>query len=415
MKSCLCHSVSRLVLAGLAVMTLAGSDWPRFRGPNGTGESNDKDVPVKWGADGVLWKWPIPGTGNSSPVIAKGRLFLQSAAADASNRQLHCLDAASGKLLWTRTAPGTKARTHVRNTLASCTPAADGEQVYIVFWDGAEIALYAYDYEGALHWKRDLGPFKSQHGPGHSPMLYDGLVILANDQDGSAVLLAFDAKTGKTAWEVKRKPYRASYSTPLIRTNENGKPELVVASTGGVTGYEPRSGSENWNFNWTFAQKPLRTVGSPIVANGMVVALSGDGSGARHAVAFKLGGKGDVSSALAWEERKAFPYVPCPLVLGDHLYTVNDQGIASCHVLKTGEKVWSERLGSPVTASPLLVDGKIYAIGEDGQVYVYEAAPKFKLLGKSGIDENVMASPAVADSRLYIRGKTHLFCIGKGK
>jgi outer membrane protein assembly factor BamB len=152
-------------------------------------------------------------------------------------------------------------------------------------------------------------------------------------------------------------------------------------------------------------------VASPVAAAGLVVACAGDGDGSRHLIAVRPGGKGPAS--VAWEDRKAFPYVPTPLALGDHLFSVNDAGVAACHVVATGEEVWSRRLGEPVTASPVLVDGKVYAAGEDGDVFVFPAATTFTLLAKNALGEPVFASPAVADGRLFIRGKEHLFCIGR--
>lgn len=389
-------------------------NWERFRGPNGTGSVADKDVPVKWTEANILWKIPVPGRGNSSPVIWGNRLFLQTASDDATQRSLLCYDTANGKVVWTRSVPSGKGKINERNSLASCTPATDGERVYVLFWDGKEISLHAFNFKGDTVWKRDLGAFKSQHGPAHSPMVYDGKVFLNNDQDGSSKLLAFDAVTGKTAWEAQRKAFRACYGTPFLNDRADGSKELIVASTAGITGYDPATGKEYWWYTWTFQGMALRIVASPVAANGLVFVNSGAGEGGRSQIAVKLGGKGDVTETnLAWENRKSFPYVPSLLTKGEHLYSVTDLGLAACHVAATGEEVWNQRLNSPVTASPVLIDGKVYAIGEDGKVFVFEAATKYKLLAVNTLDEPVSASPAVADSRLFIRGREHLFCIGK--
>jgi len=400
-----------LLLCGVA----GASDWPRFRGPNGAGIAADKNVPVKWTTDNILWKTAIPGVGHSSPIVHAGRVYLQSSSTDGKERWLLSLDAVKGDLVWKTPAPGRKARIHPRNSLASSTPATDGERVYAVFWDGKDIHLAAYDCkDGKPIWEKNLGGFKSQHGVGHSPMLIDGKVILADDQDGASHLFAFDARSGEKAWEVERKAFRTCYSTPFVRAKMDGDKELIVASTAGITGYNPADGKANWSYKWSFARMPLRTVASPIAANGLVFANSGDGAGDRHLIAVKLGDKGDVSDTnLAWENRKAFPYVPCLLVRGDHLYSVTDKGMAACHVAASGEEVWSNRLGDAFTASPILVDGKIYAAAEDGSVYVFEAASKFNLLAKNTIGESIFSTPAVADDHLFIRGDKHLFCIGK--
>jgi outer membrane protein assembly factor BamB len=412
-------------IALLALLTVCGaiafdrpaaaSNWPRFRGTNGTGIATDKEVPVEWNESSVLWKTAVPGVGNSSPVIWGERIFLQSAPADGKARLLVCLNAADGKVLWTRSVPAASAPINEHNTLASSTPATDGERVYVMFWDGQDILLHAYDFDGTVIWKRNLGRYTSQHGAGTSPIVYEDKVFLANDQDGKAALLALDTKTGKTLWQVERRPFRACYSTPFILEKPGGGSEVVVCSTTAITGYNPDTGAQNWTWSWTFTSKrPLRTTSSAVYGPGMLFASSGDGSGDRHMVALQLQANGGSTKAsLAWQNKRDFPYVPTMLVWGDHVYSVNDVGVAACHVAKTGAEVWSERLDGSVTASPILVDGKVYAVSVRGDVYVFEAAPTFKLLARNAIGEPVSATPAVADNRLFIRGKTHLFCIGK--
>jgi outer membrane protein assembly factor BamB len=409
-------------LAVLLVLSISGAaaaaDWPRFRGPNGAGTAPDKDVPVKWNNDNVLWKTAIPGVGHSSPIVCRGRVFLQSASEDGKERWLIGLDSATGEILWKTPSSGRGARKHPLNSLASSTPATDGQRVYAVSWDGKDIHLGAFDFkDGKPIWEKNFGSFKSQHGVGHSPMLIDGKVILANDQDGSSHLLALEARSGDKVWDVERKPFRSCYSTPLIHLRPDGGKELIVASTAGITAYNPADGKVNWWYTWSFNGMPLRTVGSPVLTKDLVVATSGDGSGARDTIAVKLGGRGDVTADnLAWENRKNYPfsYVPCLLAHGDHIFSVHDKGVASCHLASSGEEVWSERLDAAgVTASPIVVDGKIYAIANNGSVYVYEAAAEFKLLAKNALGEHVSSTPAVADNRMFIRGDKHLFCIGK--
>ena len=185
----------------------------------------------------------------------------------------------------------------------------------------------------------------------------------------------------------------------------------------GATSYDPKDGAENWHWMWTPAKDPLRTVSSPVLGVGLVLGGGGEGpNGVRITVAVKLGGKGDVSKTnLAWEQKSDFPYVSCLLISGDYVYFVNDAGFAHCRSLKDGEKVWSERLSGVFSSSPVLIDGKIYATNEDGVTYVFAAAPKYKLHEKNPLGEPVMATPAVADGKIYMRSKEHLFCIGKKK
>jgi outer membrane protein assembly factor BamB len=406
-------ALSTTLFIGFALSATA-AEWARFRGPDGNGIAADRDVPVKWTTtDGVLWKTPIDGVGNSSPIVCGGRVFLQTSSPSGSERALACYDATTGKLLWSKSIPANKAHIHPRNTLASGTPASDGERVYLAAWDGQDIQVHAFDFSGNHMWQTNLGKFVSQHGAGHSPIVYAGKVYLANDQDGSAVLVALDAATGRALWKSQRKPFRACYSTPFIRSTPQG-PELVVASTAGVSAYDPATGALNWNCDWPFAGRPLRTVASPIAGSGLIFANAGDGDGSRDMIALHPGDKKTGKSGkLAWQERKSFPYVPCMLSLGDLLFTVNDKGIAACTEAQTGKPIWSERLASAVTASPVLIDGKVYAPAEDGNVYVFSATTKFKLLARNPVGEPLIASPAVADGRLYLRGSNTLYCIGK--
>lgn len=396
----------------------SAGDWPRFRGPNGAGIADDKGVPVTWTEDNILWKTAIPGAGHSSPIVCKGRVFLQSASEDGDERWLLCLDARKGEILWKTRSPGEAAKKHPLNSLASSTPATDGERVYAAFWDGTTIHLGAYDFkDGKLLWQHDLGSYKSQHGFGHSPMLIGGKVILANDQDGTSHLLAFEAESGNKVWQTERKPYRACYSTPILRDKPEGGKELVVVSTTEITGYNPADGKANWWYTWKFAKKPLRTVGSPITAGESVLASSGDGDGSRHLIAVRFGGQGEVSRKnLLWEKtaRRYSPYVPSLLTRGNYLYSINDDGLAVCQLAQSGEEIWRKELKrKSFLASPILVDGKVYAIDVDGSVFVFAAEPKFQLLATNTLGEAVTSSPAVADNRLFIRGENHLFCIGK--
>jgi outer membrane protein assembly factor BamB len=400
----------------LAAVTASAANWPRFRGPNGTGVADDKDIPVAWKDNDVLWKLPLPGLGNSSPVIWGDRLFVQAAPSSGKERLLLCIAVADGKILWSRSMPGGTFKTlNRKNTLASSTPAVDGERVYVSVWDGRDITMAAYDLNGAPLWHRKLGAFKSQHGAGASPVVYGDKVFFANDQDGTSTIHAFDSRTGKTVWDAPRPAYRACYSAPFLLEKNGHAPELIVVSTMGITSYEPDTGRQNWNYIWKFSAKmPLRTTGSAVYSGGMLFACSGDGGGDRHMIALELTGAGpNTKVRLAWENKRDFPYVPTLLTRGDHLYFVNDKGMAGCYEARTGKRVWFERLAREFTSSPVMIDGKIYAASEDGDVFVFAAEPTYRLLARNSLGETVRATPAVADNRLFVRGQNHLFCIGK--
>jgi len=387
-------------------------DWARFRGPNGTGAVDA--APVKWsGASDILWKAEIPGYGHSSPIVVGDKVFLETSSEDSSKRMLLCIDG-KGKIAWTASVQGKhpgKGKVHTKSSLASSTPASDGERVFAIFWDGEGLIVYGYDLAGKELWKTPLGPYVSQHGPGVSPVAYDGKVFINYDQDGAAELVALDAKTGKNVWSAKRKPFRACSSSPLVRDLPGGKTEIVVSSTAGLTGYNPADGKVNWDWEWKFDGMALRTVGSPILANGTVVAVSGDGSGSRSTVAVTPG----ENAKMLWEKNKDTPYVPGPVTKGDYLYWVSDAGLAVCAEIKTGKILWSERATQKnISASLLLIGDTVFAVAEDGKAVAFQASPGgYEQVAESSLGEAVFATPAAADGKLYVRGAKHLFCIGK--
>lgn len=403
--------------------------WARFRGPNGDGVALNQDMPVKFGDDdGILWKTRLVGLGHSSPVVWNDLLFVQSSTASGDKRLLICLNSRTGQENWSRSLPGKKAppgRIHAKSSLASQTPVTDGQAVYASFWDGQDVILAAYSVKGEPLWSKNLGHWVSEHGAGASPILYKDKVIFFNDMDRldqdkkpvtrPSTLLALDKKTGAVAWELPREAHRACYCTPFILERRGKAPELVVTSTTAMSGINPDNGAEIWTWKWTFTAKaPLRTIAASFVADGLLFAFSGDGGGDRQMYAVSLSETGELKNV--WQNKKDFPYVPCCLTSGPNIYFVNDKGFAGCFEAKTGKKIWLERLQEATfSASPVLIDGKIYAPSEQGEVFVFEAGSSFKLLAQNSLGEVIRSTPAVADSRMYIRGQNHLFCIGKKK
>jgi outer membrane protein assembly factor BamB len=416
----------RWLLALTLPLTLtlpAFADWTQFRGPNGQGVADPAGVPLNWSkTKNLLWKATVPGRGHSSPIVVKGRVFLESASADGSQRMLLCYDAATGKLNWTKTAPAQSAHTHAKNNLATSTPASDGERVYALFWDGVALGLRAYTLDGKELWQTSLGAYKSEHGAGHSPIVSNGTVFVNFDQDRASQVVAVDAATGEKKWAVERKAHRASYTPPII-LNPPGQPaELIVGTTTGIQSYNPATGDVNWSYtiNWPTAKK-LRAIGVPILVDGKLVLYTGEGGDGRYMVALTPGGKGDVTAtAKAWDRRQDTPYVPGILAYKGHLYWVTDKGFAVCADPKTGKILWNERAftnlprGSYVMASPILLGDKVLAIAESGKALVFKASPKgYEEVAANDLGEPVTASPAVSDGKLFLRGRQHLFCFGK--
>ncbi len=406
--------------AFIPTLVSAGDTWPRFGGPNGIAVVRDTKLPVQWTDKNILWKVKVPGIGNSSPVVWKDRIFFQTATKDATARMLLCLDANNGKTLWKKGLSGGKAlemgkeRRHKMNTYASSTPATDGERVYAAFWDGKHIHLQAYDFSGKKLWAHDLGEWKSEHGAGASPVVYGDLVYFSNHMDGKCTLYAFSAKTGDIAWEQARPAYRACYSAPFL-WERDGKKEIVLTSSLFFNGYDPKTGKQQWSWKWQKkGGSALRVTGSAVFVDNVVCSYGGSGGGRRIAAAIKVSGKGpEATTGLVWKKKSLVPYVPTMIPYNGNFYCVHDRGYAGCFDAKTGREIWYHRVeGAKFTSSPVLVGGKMYAPTEQGEVCVFEIGPNFNILARNQLGERFRASPAVANNRMYLRGRDHLFCIG---
>ncbi|MFG0335368.1 MAG: PQQ-binding-like beta-propeller repeat protein [Maioricimonas sp. JB049] len=400
------------VVATLLSATSAEADpWTRFRGPNGTGISHLEGVPRTWTEEDYEWTVPLPGIGHSSPVVWENSLFLTSGGEDGS-RTLLCLNATTGQTLWTDTVELGANHLHRKNSYASGTPTTDGERVYVAYADAEQYLVLGYSLTGEKLWTRDLGSFSSQHGQGVSPIIHEDLLIVPNDQMGPSSVIALNRRTGETVWESKRNHRRTSYATPFILNVDGREPQLICLSGAtGLAGLDPQTGKEIWRSG----ELPQRTVGSPVFGDGVVIASCGSGGRGKHMVAVDPTGAGDVSgSHVRFERKQNLPYVPTPIMWGGHLYLWNDDGVVCCVDPQTGENVWRERVGGNFSGSPVLIDGALYCISEDGEVVVIDAAPTFRLFGRSPLGDASYATPAVANGRVYLRGFSRLCCLKAG-
>lgn len=388
------------------VLPAAGAErqWPRFRGPGGQGNSTACGLPLHWSTtENVVWKTKLSGSGNSSPIIWHDRMFVTSAGEAGGGRSLHCIDLNDGRLLWTRSLPAHEAEPNVRekNGYASATPVTDGQRVIAFFGAGG---LVAYDFAGHQLWHHKLPPFNTTWGTGSSPLLYEDLVILVQDQNkADSLFIALDKNTGALRWQHKRDK-AMGWSTPVVvRLADHD--ELIYAGGETVRGYDPRSGKELWVVRGATRE----VVPTMLIGPGMLYSASG-----RQGPTLGLlpGGHGDVTDThLAWRTPRGGPHVPSPVLYGGRIYSVNDTGIATCLNAADGKLLWQARIRDKFSASPLESEGRLYCPSESGVTYVLATGDKFKLLAQNDLGQPILASPAALDGRLYLRTADEVFCL----
>ena len=244
--------------------------------------------------------------------------------------------------------------------------------------------------------------------------MLDGVVIAANDNGGKgSFLIGLDAGTGKTQWKQDRRSGLTPCVTPGVYRPKGGPAEVIfVSARHGMTSLDPKTGKTNWELSDLFK---LRSVASPVMAGGVILATAGKGSGSRESAAVRPGGKSGGKAQVAYRLKSAVPYVPTPVAVGKHLFTVSDSGTMTCLVAETGKTLWQQKLGGRYYSSPVCVNRRIYCISREGEAVVIEAADKFKLLARNKLAEGSHATPAIAGGRMYIRTYNHLICIGGGK
>lgn len=401
--------------ASLAACRLLAHDWPEFRGPTGQGHSPAKNVPLKWSAtDNVAWKVAVPGAGWSSPVLVNGRLYLTSAvsAEGASGLALRalCLDAQDGKLLWTSDvfSPEDGSSLHRKNSHASPTPVIRDGRIYVHF---GHLGTACLDLAGKVLWRQTSLKYPPVHGNGGSPVLAGDRLIFSCDGANDPFVVALDRRTGEVQWKAPRRneavPKKFSFSTPLLITNA-GRVELISPGSGGTYAYDPATGRELWRVT---TGAGFSVVPRPVFAHGLLF-VNTDYDFPK-VFAIRPGGEGDVTAThLAWQINRGAPSTPSALAVGEELYFVSDGGIATCADAKTGQIHWNERLGGGFSASPVFADGRIYFQNEEGVGSVVKPGKTFEVLAKNELGERTLASYAVDDGALFIRGAEHLFRIG---
>ena len=382
-------------------------DWPAWRGALGDGTVSDPKAPVAWKLpENLVWKTPITGKGHASPIIIGDRIYVVAVIEETEIRELLCLDRKSGKELWRKVVlKSPLERVHRLNSRASSTPTSDGERIYLSFLDKKQMFVAAYDLDGKKLWETRPGVFSSVHGYCSSPVLWNDKVIINGDHDGPGYLVALDKKTGKTIWKTDRPNNTRSYCTPLLRTIE-GRNQLILSGSLCVASYDPDTGKQHWISNG-----PTQQYVASLVYNGDLLFMT-CGFPKRFMQAIRPDGSGNVTKThVVWETTKGCSYVPSPVAIGPYFIVVADNGVASCLVAKTGERLWMERLKGGHSASLLKANGLVYFLSDQGIMTVVKPGPKFEIVAENIVGEKTFATPAFSNGRLYVRGVNHLFCI----
>ena len=436
--------------------------WPQFRGSEATGVADPPspadgtglgaagrhNLPDSWNpatGENILWRTAVPGLAHSSPIVWGDVVFVTSAISgrkdatfkpglygdgDASDDRsehrfmLYAIDKRTGTIRWERAAAtgAPRNKRHIKSTYASSSPATDGRVV--VAWFGSE-GIHAYDFNGGLRWSVDLGRVDMgaydipsyEWGPASSPIIWNGLVIIQCDTQADSFLLALNAATGETVWKTDRKEL-PSWGTPTI-VNTPAGPELVTNASNFVRAYDPKTGQELWQLGGS----SKITAPTPIFAGGLHIVASGRAP-ERPVFAVKPGARGDLTlpqgetanAHVAWSKTGRGSYKPTPIAYRGLLYVLANNGVLDAYDIASGKEIYRQRLplvGSGFSASPVAADGRIYLSNEDGEMLVIEAGEVFKHLTTNSMSETLMATPAISDGVMLVRGAATLFAIGR--
>ncbi len=420
-----------ILLFSITASAKAGN-WPRFRGPNGSGiaEGGTSAVPLQWDDNSNLkWNTKLPGPGSSSPIVWRDRVYITcyTGLLPDLKRHLIALNRADGKILWTRSVESDAAIEDpftgfiTRHGYASHSPVTDGERVYCFF---GKAGVFAFDWKGNQVWHQDVYELESSRrwGSASSPILHNGkLIVKAGDEALSVI--AFDAETGKQLWKIKDPALDQNYGTPVIHQVNKTRSDLILTVNGQISGINPDTGQKNW-----FAKTGLigGLTSCPVLFGNSVVLLGGFPK--TKGTALKLGLNGDVSdTAPLWENSKVKTYLTTPLIHKGLLYFIREEGIACCADPLTGEMIYEKRIegaasgstgkGNPFYASPVIANDYLIAVSRTAGTFIIEAKPEYKLvrINKLGSDKSrFQGTPAISNGQIFLRSDAMIYCISSG-
>lgn len=422
----------RLILAFIMVgaAQVHAKDWAGFRGAAHQGRTQDTYIPRTWSdTENVRWKKPLPGFGSSSPIVVRGRVFVtcyvgygldknEPGDPNLLERQVMCFKTSNGQLLWKRSFKAVQPELPYKGMLrehgyASSTPVSDSQRVYVFL---GKNGVLAFDLNGKQLWQETLGTGSDgkKWGSATSPVLCENLLIV-NAWDESKQLVALDKMTGDPVWKTDLSKTGLTYSTPVVAQLNRKNAELIMVLPTQVWGLAPRTGERLWTVDTTMKDS---TLGTPVVVDG-VAYVYGGGPGSLTGLAIRLGGRGNVTDThVIWSGKEAVS-VPSPVVVGEHLYWVDSSGKACCQKIGTGAMVYNRDLPAAgrfaVYASVLEAEGRIYAVTRRGGTFVLPAKPRFQILAHNSLtsdDSDFNGSPAVSNSKIFLRSNRFLYCIG---
>jgi outer membrane protein assembly factor BamB len=458
----LCVATARV--ASAADANQANQNWPQWRGPLCNGVAPDAHPPIEWNEDkNVKWKISVPGSGSSTPIIWGDQIFIHTAIptgrkmeppaeppadASADNKDakdgtstppapsgppggkggkgmfniekpnefyqfvLLSIDRKTGQENWRKVVAEVVPHEghHPDHGYASYSPVTDGTCI-ISYWGSR--GLHCYDMQGNLKWEKDLGKMHTVFffGEGTSPALYGNTVVVNWDHEDGSFIAAFNKTTGEELWRTQREE-KTTWATPLIVPLAD-KTLVVAAGIPNVRAYDLATGKQVWQCG---GLKP-NAIPSPVTANGIVYAMTGFMGNALLAI--KADSSGDLTDtdSIVWKFDKDTPYVPSPLLYDNRLYCYkSNKAILSCFDATNGNRLFGpERLEGieDAYASPVGADGHIYLVGRNGTTIVINNSDKLEIVSTNKLDEGIDASPAIAGTEIFLRGKEHLFCISQ--
>ena len=376
-------------------LTAKSGDWPWWRGPswNGIAESGQK-APVRWSDDsGLAWQVKVPGRSHGSPIVVDNQVLIEIADAARNVQSLLCADRETGKTLWETVVhkDGLNVKNNEKSTMASASPACDGERFFVNFLSGDAVWMTALSRSGSILWQVKLSSYVNHQGFGSSPLLYDNLVIGVSDNKGGGAIVAMQRDNGKVVWRHDR-PAKPNYPSPVI-LEAAGRKQLFLTGCDLVTSLDPATGKTLWEVPGATTECVTTTV-----TDGQRIFTSG-GYPKNHVSAVSADGTG----TLVWENA-ARVYVPSMLFHDGVLHAVLDAGVAICWDSATGQELWKGRLGGTFSSSPVLVDGLIYATNEAGKTFIYAASRDgLKIEAENQLGDSVFATPAICGGRIYQR------------